>query len=308
MHVLITGASGYFGSVLCDHLLRSPQVSRLSVFSRTAPPNGQPLFRPEVGIIGVEEFTAANFRARNIDAIFHLAVGRGSSGKEEIACSLAFTSRLLRTASDAGVKRIFYASSQAVYGLHNYMWEEDGAPAPVTPYGVAKYASELMVSAASEQAVSLRFAKLIGPSRRFRVDPSEIPHVLCQHALERTALVLKHPNQRLDLLDVRDAASACARLLEMKPGTLPDVLNIGSGRQISLGGCAKLIGDVGARDFAAPLHYKIDASAESGTSRDFGMSIERMKSLCGWKPALSLETTVQDIFRYMQACKKSRKE
>ncbi len=299
MHVLITGASGYLGSVLLECLGASPLVSRVSVLSRQD--TGSRIAQsPDVGLIGCAEIDAAAFREKRFDAIFHLAAGRSSSEPEQLAGSLALTGRLLRAASGAGVARIFLASSQAIYGTQRGPWSENMAPAPVTHYGMAKYASELMASLAGVQTVSLRFAKLVGPSPKFRTSPSEIPHVLCRHALEGKPVVLKNPEQKFDLLDVRDAARACEKLLGMETTAFSGVLNVGSGRQTSLRECAERVDAVGKRQIAQPLRYQIDTSKTGSGFRDFGMSIDRIQRLCGWEPTRPLEATVADIFRHMQ--------
>lgn len=303
MHVLITGASGYFGSVLFERLARSPQVSKLSVFARSGTarkPTNLPL---SVETVHQDELHTAGFKARKFDAIFHLAAGRSLSEPEQIASSLALTSQLIQVAAEAGVHRIFNASSQAVYGLNQELWSENTAPAPVTIHGMAKYSSELMASAAFAQAVSIRFSKLVGPSPKFRIDASEIPHVLCRHALKGAAVVIKHPQQKFDLLDVRDAADACVRLLAIEAHGLPKVLNIGSGRQTSTAEMATLVDAVGRHEFDAPLNAKIDESVENGAYRSFGMSIDLVQKLCGWKPVISPKTTVRDIFSQLCAIK-----
>jgi nucleoside-diphosphate-sugar epimerase len=202
------------------------------------------------------------------------------------------TQKLVIASRDAGIEKFILASSHAVYGLSPPVWSESRLVAPASLHGLAKRAQELMCEAAGAGCVALRLAKLVGPSPQFRVDASELPHVLVAKSLERSPVVLEQPDQRLDLLDVRDAAGAILAVIECQ-FLHQGVFNVGAGEHVT----ARVVAEVVARVAPAKgLRLDCRLSPVTRPSRAFGMSIDRISGLVGWKPSIDLERTVYDLF------------
>jgi len=94
--------------------------------------------------------------------------------------------------SRPGVKRFIYVSSGSVYRHHGPDWSgeplpEDGYVAPLTLYGISKFATEMVVNRYADlfglSALSVRLASVYGPmdrvtaSRNFRHVPNRVAHM-----------------------------------------------------------------------------------------------------------------------------------
>src|SRR4029077_12014760 len=87
----------------------------------------------------------------------------GSNG-----ANLDATVNLLAAARDAKVKRVVYAASSSAYGdTPTLPKHEDMTPSPISPYAVAKLASEYYITSFYRcyglETVSLRYFNIFGP-------------------------------------------------------------------------------------------------------------------------------------------------
>ena len=149
MRVLVTGAAGSIGSVLCSGLVdRGHTVVGLDL---TPEPNGFPgewatadCADPDA----VEAVFAAAARAGGLDAVVHLA-GRPTEGSlpEEVTSHVVTTAALLDAMVAHGVTRVVYASSNHAVGRtpRNDQLRTDMLPRPDTFYGVGKVAAEALL-------------------------------------------------------------------------------------------------------------------------------------------------------------------
>lgn len=306
-HVLVTGANGYLGAALVPALLASKQVGKVTALVRQAHRfvDGQScLFPVGVRVVDFRQIFDGSYPLNDVDVICHLAAGRNATAPADIAASLGLTNTLLALATAAGVREIINASSQAVYGLSEPMWSEEQQAAPVSLYGMAKYASELMactaqLTAPNLKSTSLRFCKLVGPSPQFRVEAGESAHVFAHCALTSKKLTLPaQGQQKLDLMDVRDAAAVIVKLIESSFAKWPEVMNVGSGHQVSLLVLAQMVSRLTLSTYGKPLLFQLDED-RTRPQRNFGMSITRLERMLDWRPRYTLQETLVDINRLL---------
>lgn len=178
MRVLLTGNRGYIGSVLAPMLLdRGHEVAGLDsdLYSRCSFAE-EPHFVPTIplDIRDVRDGDLDGF-----DAVIHLAgLSNDPLGDYDARLTMEINAhasvRLGRLAKDAGVKRFLYASSCSIYGASSDRFiAEDGACAPVTPYGESKLAAEAGLRALADEDFSptfLRASTAYGFSPRIRFD------------------------------------------------------------------------------------------------------------------------------------------
>ena len=142
---LVTGGAGFLGIHLCRSLLE--QADKVISYDIAAMP-------PEEGLSGVVEVVgdirdgAALARAlEGVDTVVHAAAALALASPEEIdAVNAEGTRRVLEASRAAGVRRLVYVSTTAVYGMPTaHPITEDCALDPMGSYGIAKAKAEQYV-------------------------------------------------------------------------------------------------------------------------------------------------------------------
>ena len=150
MHVLVTGAAGTIGSVVCSGLMdRGHTVVGLDLAPEPEGFPGEWATADCADPDAVEAVFVAASRAGGLDAVVHLA-GRTTevSLPDQIASHVVTTAALLDAMVTHGVTRIVYASSNHAVGRtpRADLLTVDVRPRPDTFYGVAKVAAEALLS------------------------------------------------------------------------------------------------------------------------------------------------------------------
>lgn len=175
MRVLITGGAGFIGSNLADAFLdRGDEVRVLDDLSTGFVENVPA--RAELVEGSISDADAVAKAVDGMELIVHLAAHRAvlRSVEDPLATDTANTHgtlTVLKSALDAGVRRVIYASSSSVYGLDPPMpTPETALPRPLSPYGVTKLAGEHYVRVFAElyrmETVSFRYFNVFGPRQR----------------------------------------------------------------------------------------------------------------------------------------------
>src|SRR5690349_13598034 len=149
MRVLVTGGAGYVGSVSVERLIEAGHevvvLDDLTTGHREAVPGVASL---EVGSYGDANLLTRLLERARVDAILHCAarsiVGESVRDparyyRENVSGGIV----LLDAARSAGIDRIVFSSTAAVYGVPDTMpIRETTPPAPINPYGETKRAFE----------------------------------------------------------------------------------------------------------------------------------------------------------------------
>ena len=165
--VLLTGATGFVGSVILEDLLR----------------NGYEVVAVHRGVVDAsEQNTYANGQCRfiradltekfdlpsGIDAIIHTAALTNPSGPsvaDYLSNNVQATSNLVNQAVRSGVSKFINFSSLSVYGqITVHAVDETTEMVNVSPYGMSKYLAELVLQEAIGKinSVSIRFPGILG--------------------------------------------------------------------------------------------------------------------------------------------------
>ncbi len=178
MRILVTGGAGFIGSHLCDRLLeRGDQVwcvdnFRLGRRRNIAHLLGKSNFQfSELDVLDKPGLNALFADAR-FDAVFHMAANSDiATGGADIRLDLELNQLTTVTVLEAmlahGVKRLFFASTSAIFGETDQVLRENSAPLePISFYGASKLAAEAYISVFAHtfggRAVLLRFPNVVG--------------------------------------------------------------------------------------------------------------------------------------------------
>ena len=179
MNILVAGGAGFIGSHLIDSLLAEGHrvicADKLIMGKQNIEHiNESDYFKFYEVELANQDKVDEIFAAENIDVVYHLAANSDiqKGGKEpgiDFNDTLLTTRALLEGMRKANVKKMFFASTSAVYGemLDVELTEITGGIMPVSYYGGAKLASEALISSyvsmCDMSVVIFRFPNVIGP-------------------------------------------------------------------------------------------------------------------------------------------------
>lgn len=180
MQTLVVGGAGFIGSNLCKGLLdRGDKVICLDNFSLGNDKNVSEL-KSDDGFTLIEGDATDKdtldqiFKEHEVDYVFHLAANsdiQASAKDPEVEYRNTYTTtfRLLSAMREYEVKRLFFASTSAVYGDKRDVELDENTPnlSPISYYGAAKLGSEALISAFTYMndmsSLVFRFPNVIGP-------------------------------------------------------------------------------------------------------------------------------------------------
>lgn len=299
--VVVTGGAGFIGSHSVEALLaRGWSVRVLDNFS-----TGKRTNLPDHAQLAVHE---ADIRdpaaaARAIDGathVLHLAAQvsvEASVNDPPASASVNIGGFLtvLDAARRAGVRRVVYASSAAVYGMPERLpLDERAAVAPISPYGLEKRINDeyaaLYATLYRTSALGLRYFNVYGPRQDPRSPYAGVVSKFVDAARAgRTLTVFGDGRQTRDFVYVGDVAAVNARALESDAG---GVINVGTGRTVTL---LDLI-DALERIFGRPL-TRAFGPPRAGDIRDSAMIPALLERTLGPVPATSIDTGLAALVR-----------
>ena len=292
MNFLITGAAGFLGSSLANHLaMEGHQVRGLDDLS-TGGPN---TLSPDV------HFNRGDVRDRpklwtllqDVDCVYHLAARVSVPEsiiypREYNEVNVGGTVSLMEAMRDVGVRRVVFISSGAVYGVQQVQpLVETIIPFPHSPYAVSKLAAEYYVRTIGDlygiETVSLRVFNAYGPGQHLPAShPPVIINMLRQAIRNGSIIVHGDGNQTRDYIYLDDVISGM-----IAASTAPNldnlVINIGRGVETSVRELVRLTQELtGTR---AEVLY--NPRSDPGVSRmcaDLNLAREKL----GFQPRVNL--------------------
>lgn len=297
--LFITGAGGYLGQTLINMI--QAEAYEIIAFDLTKDKTNR-LYASysNVKCVDIEDLNKGVIRLGEADYIIHCGFARPHCTQEQIAESLAFTNKLFGLAALNQVPAIINISSQAVYGTKQEpLWNEDCPVMPETVYAQAKYASELMAQNIHMQsrtsfATSLRLASLTGGQSG--LIPIDIIAKFVDNVLQHKPIQIQGGQQKIERIDVRDAASAIAALINSDYRQWKPAYNVGH-IVMSVLELAEAVKKIARERFNLDTEIQV-VSAENLTA-NFGMDSSLLKQE-NWTPKYGLDDIIVSLFDYLK--------
>jgi nucleoside-diphosphate-sugar epimerase len=316
--VCVTGGAGFIGGHLVDALLGcGANVAVIDDLSSSSLEHLAGLIELEPdrlrfthGSILDDEALAEAVRGSR--TVFHLAaVGSVPRSLEEPErawnVNATGTLRVLESAresrrvlGDGGVERIILAASSSAYGDDGHLPRiETATPRPVSPYGASKVAAEHLMSVWARSfglsTACLRYFNVFGPRQPADTQYAGVIAAFAKRLLAgESPVILGDGRQTRDFTFVADAVLATLLAGASPHQFAGEVMNIGTGRAISITDLAKLMAE---RLGAAHLEPEY-ASPRPGDARDSLADISRARELLGYEPMSSLATGMDETLEW----------
>ncbi len=301
--IMVTGGAGYIGSHVVRQLGEAGHevivLDNLSTGFRDAVLHGQ-LIEGDSGDLPHVEMLLKEHR---IDAVMHFAAH--IVVPESVSDPLKYyrnntgnTRNLLEACTRAGVRRVIFSSTAAVYGVPANMECAENSPLePINPYGRSKLMSEWMLqdlAAASELRYGiLRYFNVAGADPGGRIGQStplatHLIKVACEAATGRrdhidvfgTDYATPDGTCIRDYIHVDDLARAHLLALErLRNGGDSFIANCGYGHGYSV----REVLDMVQRVSGTTLNIRA-APRRAGDPPALIAKAERIRALLGWKP------------------------
>jgi len=254
--ILITGGAGFIGSNLVDALVaRGSQVRVLDNLSTGKRSNLPDDGRVELIEGDVADADVVRRAVHGCRAVVHLAAVASVQASVDDPLgthqsNLIGTLNLCEAMREAGIRRVVFASSAAVYGNNGegQAIEEDTPKAPLTPYAADKLASEHYLEFYRRQhglePVVFRFFNIYGP----RQDPSSpysgVISIFTERAQKGLPItVFGDGEQTRDFVYVGDLVELLVQALESSVAQ-EGAVNVGLNQATSLNQLLDAVGDV----------------------------------------------------------------
>jgi GDP-L-fucose synthase len=223
-----------------------------------------------------------------------------------IRSNLVIQTNVIDAAYRAGVEKLMFLGSSCIYPklAPQPIKEEYLLTGPLEPtneaYAVAKIAGILLCQSYNRQYgtrfLSVMPTNLYGPGDNFDPQNSHVLPALIRKFAEakrdrlNEVQVWGTGTVRREFLYVDDMADACVFLMEIYEG--PEIVNIGSGTDITIAEAAALIKDVVG--FSGDITY--DRTKPDGTPRKL-LDVGRLRAM-GWNPRITLRDGIKETYRW----------
>jgi UDP-glucose 4-epimerase len=295
MRVFITGVAGFLGSHLADTFLeRGDSVSGCDNLI------GGDLVNVPAGVDFYEgdcnEYERLKKALRAVDVVYHCAATAHEglsvfSPYENARNGYGASAAVFSAACAARVKRIVHCSSMARYGQGQRPppFTEDMEPMPEDPYGIGKYASEMLLQNLCEThgiEWSVAIPHNIHGERQCMIDPfRNVVSIFANLMLQkRQPIIYGDGSQERCFSYVSDDIGPLAQMAD-SPEAQGQCFNIGPDSEvISILDLAKLI--------AKALGFRLDPIFKPGRPREVKFahcSADKARKLLGYEPKVGLE-------------------
>jgi UDP-glucose 4-epimerase len=307
MRILVTGGAGFIGSHTVDALVASgaDEVSVLDdlSFGKRSQVNAKAvLYQTDLREAGAVASVVERTRP---EIIFHLAASKDvrrsvANPANDAQVNLLGFLHLMEAARKNGLQRVVFSSTGgAIYGEQSELPSTEDHPSrPVSPYGVAKLATESYLFFYKAQYgidyLALRFGNVYGP----RQDPygeAGVVAIFCGRMVAgKPVTIYGDGKQTRDYVYVGDVVRATVAAGKSAASGIS--INIGTGIETNVNDLYSTLARIA--DFPIKPQY---GPPRPGEQKRSVISSARAAKVLGWRAEEKLEDGLRETFQYVKA-------
>lgn len=316
--IVITGAGGFIGGHLVRYFKRKG-------FTRIRAVDKKPLRAWHQRLAGVQNLCldvsregACRRACQDAVEVYNLAADMGGMGFIEnfrIECmrSILINTHLLEAASQAGVRRYFFASSACVYNTQlqqnprvRALKESDAYPALAERgYGWEKLMSEMLCQEYWHERGLMtfiaRFHNVYGPHGSWTGGREKAPAAICRKVLEAIHQndlrinIWGNGRQTRSFMYIDDCVTGIDRIMHCDR-LIATPINLGSSDLVSINTLVSRVAAIAGVD----LERSYDTSAPQGVAgRNSDNTL--IKQVLGWEPSTPLDQGLRATYRWIKS-------
>jgi UDP-glucose 4-epimerase len=327
MKVIVTGASGFIGSHLCEKLIKanynvlgidSLKSSKLDNLKNVRNHSNFSFIQADV-----RYFNEIEKYFEKVNYVFHLAaladiVPSIEKPREYYETNVTGTYNVLAASSSYNVKKVVYAASSSCYGIPSiYPTPEDFPTNPQYPYALTKLLGEQLVMHWGKiyklPVISLRLFNVYGPRARTSGSYGAMFGVfLAQKLRKKPFTIVGDGNQTRDFIYVSDVVEAFYTAANSK--ITNEIMNVGSGNHHSVNEIVDILGGektyipkrpkepdctfADIKKIQKLLNWSAKITLKDGINKLL-TSIDDFKNAPVWDPK-SIELATENWFKYLK--------
>ncbi|MDD5301916.1 MAG: SDR family NAD(P)-dependent oxidoreductase [Elusimicrobia bacterium] len=311
--VLVTGAGGFIGSHLTEELARRGASVRALVRYNSRGHWGfledlDPALKPRVDIIAgdVTDPNSVDEAVDGREVVFHLAALIAipysySAPASYVATNVQGTLNVLEACRRGRVRKLVHTSTSEVYGTARVVPITEEHPLQAqSPYAATKIAAD-QIALSFEKSFGLPVAicrpfNTYGPRQSAR---AVIPSIACQLLQDKPRLKLGALSPVRDFNFVSDTVDGFLAVAASR-ASVGEVINIGSGRGVSIGETARLLMKLTGR--------RVEIGSDRARVRPERSEVMRLicgnskaRRLTGWRPRVPLAQGLARTVDYVRS-------
>ena len=298
MKTLVTGGAGFIGCAVIDKLQREDDeifvIDNLSFGKREfINVNDDHFFQADI----LDEPTIDNiFNTVRPDRVIHLAAVHfipycNQHPFESSNINIRGTIHVLNACKKYQVKKVFFASTAAVYPIYDEAVSENHPTGPMDIYGLSKLTGEHLCNEFHLQTgvpvIICRFFNAFGPNE---TNPHLIPEIQNQINAGLRKIKLGNLTPKRDFIHTSDMANAVHSLMSYDSKGI-DIYNLGRGIEYSV----TEIVDAFSRQLGETIEIEVDETRVRKVERMHLLAdVSKLKST-GWQPLIGIDEGIATL-------------
>jgi GDP-4-dehydro-6-deoxy-D-mannose reductase len=303
---LVTGAAGFAGGHLVEHLLEHhPRVAAWRhVGGGGVPPNPDGRVSWSAVDVTDTDSVAGGLDQLRPAAIYHCAGiadvhGTWAASARALRVNVFGTHTLLGAVERLGLEiPVLVTGSALVYGASLEALAENAPVRPSSPYGVSKLAQEMAADLSPGHVILARPFNHAGPRQSAAYVTSSFARQIAEAeaGMREPVLAVGNLDARRDITDVRDTVRAYRLLVER--GRPHQPYNVCRGEAFRVGDLLEVL----IRHARVPIEVKTDPARLRPNDNPVVLGdSRRLAADTGWAPRLSIDETLRDLLAYWRA-------